>query len=84
MCSGEPLDMAKHEELSESQREFLSAILDRPGTDGNAENSQCGVPAHLSAVHLLVSAMEGEGELQTEEGSKNVFEKKLKKVFLTF
>ncbi|XP_031179122.1 gasdermin-E-like isoform X2 [Sander lucioperca] len=58
LCSGETLNMAKHKELSESQRKLLSAILDRPGTDTHAENSQCGIPSHLNAAHLLVSALE--------------------------
>ncbi|XP_074469791.1 gasdermin-E-like [Sebastes fasciatus] len=58
LCSGETVDMAEHEELLESQRKSLSAILDRPGTDSDAEDSQSGVPAHLNAAHLLISAME--------------------------
>ncbi|XP_028454230.1 gasdermin-E [Perca flavescens] len=58
LCSGETLSMAKHKELSESQRKLLSAILDRPDTDSHAENSQCGIPSHLNAAHLLVSALE--------------------------
>ncbi|XP_078124153.1 gasdermin-E-like [Sander vitreus] len=58
LCSGETLNMAKHKELSESQRKSLSAILDRPGTDSHAENSQCGILSHLNAAHLLVSALE--------------------------
>ncbi|XP_034747089.1 gasdermin-E-like [Etheostoma cragini] len=58
LCSGETLNMAKHKELSESQRKLLSAILDRAGTDSHAENTQCGIPSHLNAAHLLVSALE--------------------------
>ncbi|XP_044027059.1 gasdermin-E-like [Siniperca chuatsi] len=58
LCSGETLDMAKHKELTESQRKSVPAILDRAATDSPAENSQCGIPAHLNAAHLLVSAME--------------------------
>ncbi|XP_031710053.1 gasdermin-E-like [Anarrhichthys ocellatus] len=46
LCSGETLDIAKHEELSESQRRSLSALLDTLN------------PARLNAAHLLVSAME--------------------------
>ncbi|KAK9537099.1 hypothetical protein VZT92_005766 [Zoarces viviparus] len=46
LCSGETLDMAKHEELSESQRRSLSALLDSLN------------PARLNAAHLLVSAVE--------------------------
>lgn len=49
LCSGETRIVAKHEELSESQRKSLSAMLDC---------SQGGIPSHLKAAHLLVSAME--------------------------
>lgn len=52
LCSGETLTLAKEGELS------VSAILDQPGSDGHNGNGQCGVPAHLNATHLLVSAME--------------------------
>ncbi|XP_035537455.1 gasdermin-E-like [Morone saxatilis] len=58
LCGGETLDMARHEELSEGQRKLVSAILDQPATDCATENGQCGVPAHLNAAHLLVSALE--------------------------
>lgn len=63
--------MAEHEELSESQRKSVSAILSRLGPDRHTEHSQLGRTAHLNAAHLLVSAMKGEGELQTEEGCKH-------------
>lgn len=53
LCSGETLDIDKYEELSESQRKALSALL-----DNHAEDSQRDLPAHLDAAHLLVSAME--------------------------
>ncbi|XP_034401904.1 gasdermin-E-like [Cyclopterus lumpus] len=53
LCSGETLDIDKYEELSESQRKALSALL-----DNHAEDSQCHLPACLDAAHLLVSAME--------------------------
>ncbi|XP_033940132.1 gasdermin-E-like [Pseudochaenichthys georgianus] len=53
LCSGETLDMAKHKDLSESQRKLLSAILELLGTDSAAD-----VPLHLNAAHLLVSTME--------------------------
>ncbi|XP_059205085.1 gasdermin-E-like [Centropristis striata] len=56
--SGETLYAAELEELPETQRELLSAILDQPVTDSHAENGQCGVPACLKAAHMLVSAME--------------------------
>ncbi|XP_068567079.1 gasdermin-E-like [Cebidichthys violaceus] len=46
LCRGETLDIAKHEELSESQRRSLSALL------------ASLIPARLNAAHLLVSAME--------------------------
>jgi len=67
LCSGETLDIDKYEELSESQRKALSALL-----DNHAEDSQRDLPAHLDAAHLLVSAMEGEAELWTEYG-KTIF-----------
>lgn len=60
LCSGETLDMAKQEELSESLVTSVSATLDLVDTDSLAESSQFGVPAHLNAAHLLVSAIEGE------------------------
>ncbi|XP_070778382.1 gasdermin-E-like [Enoplosus armatus] len=47
LCNCETVNMAKHAELSESQRES--------GSDGPAENS---LNAHLNASYLLVSAME--------------------------
>ncbi|KAK5902814.1 hypothetical protein CesoFtcFv8_008034 [Champsocephalus esox] len=53
LCSGETLDMAKHKDLSESQRKLLTAILELLGTDSAAD-----VPLHLNAAHLLVSTME--------------------------
>ncbi|KAM6974435.1 gasdermin-E-like [Tautogolabrus adspersus] len=53
LCIGETLDMAEHGELSGSQEKTLSAIL-----NSYTEDSQGGVPAHLKAAHLLVSAME--------------------------
>ncbi|XP_038581104.1 gasdermin-E-like [Micropterus salmoides] len=58
LCSGETLDMAKQEELSESLVTSVSATLDLVDTDSLAESSQFGVPAHLNAAHLLVSAIE--------------------------
>lgn len=62
--------MAKHEELAESQRKSVSAILERLSTDTGAENSQYGLTDYLNAAHLLVSAMEGEGGLQTPDEKK--------------
>ncbi|XP_068432041.1 gasdermin-E-like [Clinocottus analis] len=53
LCSGETLDVDEHEELSDSQRKSLSALL-----DSQAENSQCDLPARLNATYLLVSALE--------------------------
>ncbi|XP_054462478.1 gasdermin-E-like [Anoplopoma fimbria] len=53
LCSDETLDIAKDEELSESQRKSLESLL-----DSHAENSQSDLPARLNAAHLLVSAME--------------------------
>lgn len=56
LCCGETPNMAKHEELTESQTKLVSAILDQLGIDCPTENTQGA--AHLSAAHLLVSAME--------------------------
>ncbi|XP_074543394.1 gasdermin-E-like [Halichoeres trimaculatus] len=50
LCFGESFDM---DGLSESQKKTLSAIL-----DSHTKDSECGVPAHLNAAHLLVSALE--------------------------
>lgn len=64
--------MAERDELSESQRKLVSAILDRLGMDSATASSRCGISAHLNAAHLLVSAAEGEGELRTDE-AVNIF-----------
>uniref|UniRef100_UPI003AACF34D gasdermin-E-like n=1 Tax=Centroberyx gerrardi TaxID=166262 RepID=UPI003AACF34D len=47
-------------ELSVSQSNSVSAVLDllTPGPDNHIENGGPGVPAYLTAAHLLVSAME--------------------------
>lgn len=53
VCCGESFDVDSHNGLSESQKKTLSAIL-----DSYTKDSKRGVPAHLNAAHLLVSAME--------------------------
>ncbi|KAM8840512.1 gasdermin-E-like isoform 2-T2 [Spinachia spinachia] len=53
LCSGGTLDMAEREELSESQRKTLSALL-----DSDAEDSRGRLHARLNAAHLLLSALE--------------------------
>ncbi|XP_026203485.1 gasdermin-E-like isoform X2 [Anabas testudineus] len=51
--SDKSLGMSKDEELSDSQRQSVSAILDQLNPD-----SQSADPDRLKAAHLLVSAME--------------------------
>eukprot|EP00064_Thunnus_orientalis_P011514 superscaffoldBa00001666_g11545 len=59
LYTDETLNMEKQEEeLSESQRKLMSAILDSIGTGGHTENGQSGGAARMNAAHLLVSAME--------------------------
>ncbi|XP_026155403.1 gasdermin-E-like isoform X2 [Mastacembelus armatus] len=58
LCSGDTLDMGKQEELSESQRKSVLAILNQLSSDSHLENDQSVSPAQLNATHLLVSAME--------------------------
>ncbi|KAM7384011.1 hypothetical protein PAMA_011385 [Pampus argenteus] len=58
LCSYETLNIEQQEDLSESQRKLVSAILDCIGTGGPAKKSQSGHSARLLAAHLLVSAME--------------------------
>lgn len=67
MCGDETFDMEKQEDLSQSQRKLIKAILDCISTGGSTENSQSGLSASLIATHLLVSAIEGEGVLQPGE-----------------
>ena len=71
-CSGETLDIAEQEELSESQRKPLSAILDQPSSGSNTNDSHSTNAAHLNAAHLLVSAMEGKRKLWSW-GTANIF-----------
>lgn len=58
LCGGETLHMAEPEELSESQRKLVTAVLDTSGTGCPTKDGQCDVPANLNALHLLVSALE--------------------------
>lgn len=53
LCFGKLLDVDDYDGLSETQKKTLSAIL-----DSYIKDTECGVPAHLKAAHLLVSAME--------------------------
>ncbi|KAK2830184.1 hypothetical protein Q5P01_018115 [Channa striata] len=58
MCSGESPDMANYEDLSDIQRESVSAILDQVNPDGPPYDSQSASPAPLMATQMLVSAMD--------------------------
>lgn len=58
LCSSETVQTDITDELQEVPRS--SVILDQLDSDCPSECSQRGVPAHLSSVYLLVSAMEGE------------------------
>uniref|UniRef100_A0A672FJG2 Gasdermin-E-like n=1 Tax=Salarias fasciatus TaxID=181472 RepID=A0A672FJG2_SALFA len=54
VCNGETLT-TENGECSEDQERLLAAILDQAGSD---RHSGDGIPAPLSAAHLLVSAIE--------------------------
>ncbi|XP_029938173.1 gasdermin-E-like [Salarias fasciatus] len=54
LCNGETLT-TENGECSEDQEMLFAAILDQAGSD---RHSGDGIPAPLSAAHLLVSAME--------------------------
>ncbi|XP_036947870.1 gasdermin-E-like [Acanthopagrus latus] len=56
MCFGETL--VWQEELSESQRKPVLATVNHLCSGGPAEDNPSDTPAHISAAHLLVSAME--------------------------
>lgn len=60
-CRGEALAAAEAEEPSVAQRKSVSAVLEllRPGPGGHGESDGRAAPAHLTAAHLLVSAIEG-------------------------
>lgn len=65
--------MTESDELSDHQRELVSVMLDQLNTACPTENNHFGVKsAHLNAAHLLVSALEGEGEPHTKEAG-NIF-----------
>lgn len=68
MCFGQTLDW--QEELSESAKKLVLAIVNHLCSDGAAEEL-CDTPAHISAAHLLVSAMEGEVEGQKRHSEQN-------------
>lgn len=75
MCFGETL--VWQEELSESQRKPVLATVNHLCSGGPAEDNPSDTPAHISAAHLLVSAMEGEVEGQKhppELNKENLFQ----------
>nr|XP_020469829.1 non-syndromic hearing impairment protein 5-like [Monopterus albus] len=58
LCCGEKHNPDKQEELSESQRTLVSAIMTQLTKGSYCENSHPASCPHLNAAHLLVSAME--------------------------
>lgn len=55
--------------------------------DSPAENGQCDIAAYLNAAHMLVSALDGEGELGVQEALNSfltVSEQYKKQLFHTF
>ncbi|XP_067337813.1 gasdermin-E-like [Channa argus] len=58
LCSGKSPNMAIYEELSDSQRQLVSAILDQINPDCPTDDSQSSSPANLMAIQLLVSALD--------------------------
>lgn len=87
LCCGETPNGAEHDELSESQRKLVSAILDGLSTDSPTENGQCDFAVYLNAAHLLVTTLDGEGELCAEEAINiflTVLEHNRKQLFHTF
>lgn len=65
LCCGETPSMA---EQSESQKKSVLAILDQLSVDSQSKKCR-----QLNAALLLVSAVEGEGELHAKEGVKSCF-----------
>lgn len=65
-CSDSP-DMTETDELSEDERKVVSAILDELGLAYPVEESLSCLPAQMTAAHLLVSALEGEGNTQNKK-----------------
>lgn len=59
LCCGEYLDMAEHDG---GERTFVSAILKQLGLVDPVKGSLSCLPTQMKAVHLLVSALEGEGK----------------------
>lgn len=64
--------MTEFDELSDHHRELVSVMLDQLNTACPTEDNHVGVSTHLNAAHLLVSALEGEGELRAKEAG-NIF-----------
>lgn len=57
LCCGESLDLTQHDEC---KRMFVSVILKQLGLVDPVEGSLSCLPPQMKAVHLLVSALEGE------------------------
>lgn len=65
--------MTEHHDPSDSQRDLVSAVLERLSLEDSAENDQRGISAQLKAAHLLVSAMDGERKPISAENRKQFF-----------
>lgn len=59
--------MTENDELSDGQRKVASAMLDQLGLMYPVEGSLSCSPAQMKAAHLLVSALEGEGNNQKKK-----------------
>lgn len=59
--------MTENNELSEGERKVVSAILDQLGLVYPFEESLTCLPSQMNAAHLLVSALEGEGNNQNKK-----------------
>lgn len=57
LCCGESLDLTQHDE---GERMFIQAILKQLGLVSPVEGRPSCLPPQMEAVHLLVSALEGE------------------------
>lgn len=53
--------MTENDELSDGERKVASAMLDHLGLMYPVEEGLSCSPAQMKAAHLLVSALEGEG-----------------------
>lgn len=59
--------MTENDEWSDGERKVASAMLDRLGLTYPDEESLSFSPAQMKAAHLLVSALEGEGNNQNKK-----------------